>query len=110
MKKLLLGALLIFLIPLMVWANNIIFYSPGTASLTTTPSQILTSNSLRKYLILVNTGSNTVIIKTGAAPASSTDGIPIPAGGNWEPFQAPGNSIYGRAVTGTSTIEYQQGN
>lgn len=101
-------ALLIFLAPI-AKANFVMFGPTSSAAVTTTSGQIIPSNSLRVYLIMVNTGTNTVYVKAGAVQSTATDGIPILPGGNYEPFLAPANNIYADTSTGSSTIEWQEG-
>lgn len=108
MKKLLL-LILVLLIPVGVYANQFLFGTPVAVSVTTTPAVALAANSLRAYLLIVNTGATPVIVKFGSAPASGTDGVPIPAGGNYEPFRPPANSVYVRTASSTSTLVIVQG-
>lgn len=90
----LISGILVFL-SLSIFAENFIMFGPPLAvTVTNTSTQILPQNSLRTYLILVNTGTNTAYVKMGSVQSTSTEGVPIPAGGNYEPFQAPANSVF----------------
>lgn len=73
-------------------ANPVMFGSPSFVSVTSTSTQVLPFNNLRSYLLIVNTGGAPIYANFGAPGSGS--GIPIPAGGNYEPLQVPGNAIY----------------
>lgn len=85
--------------------SQVIFGAPVTGTATTSSAKKLNWNSLRTYLIILNTGStNTMYVKFGSAQ-SGTEGIPIlPNNGYYEPVEAPSNSVY--IVTGSSTTTY----
>lgn len=71
-------------------------------------SLVVSALSNRKCLLIVNKGSATVYI-TFASGGGATDGVPIPAGGNWEPTVVPFNAIYARAASGTQTVLVVEG-
>jgi hypothetical protein len=85
------------------------FYAPVAVTATTTSTLAMAKNNMRGYLIIVNTGSVTVYAKFGSAH-SATEGIPIPAGGSYEPIQAPVNSVYLVTASSTSAVTLLQGN
>lgn len=85
-------------------------YAPAVAySATGTSGKALNANFNRKYLLVVNEGSQTVYVKVDAAH-SGTEGVPIVAGGAWEPIVAPVNSLYIKSASGTQTISIVEGN
>ena len=100
--------LLISLLTPRLFANNVMFGAPVSASVTTSSARIMPQNGLRTYLIIVNTGSNPAIVKFGSVQ-SGTEGIPIPAGGNYEPFEAPSSSIYAVTASSTTTLQIVEG-
>lgn len=65
-------------------------------------------NGLRGYLILVNTGLVTAYVSFNASQAQGT-GIPIPAGGNYEPFIAPTSAVYIGTNASTTTVTMMEG-
>lgn len=79
----------------------------GTAGAST---QVLAQNTLRTYLIIQNTGSTIIIAKFGSTISGSNEGIQIPAGGNYEPIEAPANSLWLKALSGSPTYKVIQGN
>lgn len=72
-------------------------------------TQLLAANGGRKCLLVVNKGSDTIYV-TIATSAGATEGIPIPAGGNWEPFIPVIDAIHARAASGTQAVFFAQGN
>ncbi|MFI5416187.1 MAG: hypothetical protein ACHQXJ_02415 [Nitrososphaerales archaeon] len=68
----------------------------------------MSGNAARTYLIIMNTGGNTVIVKFGSVQ-SALEGVPIPAGGSYEPIEAPGNSVWIETASATSTVTLMQG-
>jgi hypothetical protein len=79
--------------------------SQTEASVTSTSAQVLAANPYRTYLLIVNKGTVTGYIKFNSA-SSSTEGIPIPANGVYEPLVAPTNAIFlkSSSTTGTMTV------
>lgn len=76
---------------------------------TTTSTKYLENNSLRNYLLIVNKGSVTIYVKFGSA-STGTDGVPIVAGGNYEPFEAPIDSVYIKSSSGSQPVLIFEGN
>jgi hypothetical protein len=84
-----------------VFANDVMFGSPAYITVSTTSTNALKQNGLRSYLIIMNTGSNTMFARFGNSNQNTSDGVPIPAGGNYEPAKAPSNSVYLISPTGS---------
>jgi len=84
------------------------FYAPVLVTATATSTLVMTPNASRTYLIIVNTGSQPVIAKFGS-PQTALEGIPIPAGGSYEPIQAPANGVWLETASSTSTVTLIQG-
>jgi len=84
---------------------NVFFGSPSYATVTSTSTQILPQNSLRSYLLIINTGSNAMYANFGAPGSGS--GILIPAGWNYEPNETPANSVYLSSPSGTTATLIQ---
>lgn len=89
--------LTLFMLP-MAAKSQVMFGSPSLATVTSSPAQVLAQNANRGYLLIVNTGSNTLYVTFGTGLGN---GIPIPAAGNYEPNKAPANSIYLNSPSGS---------
>lgn len=76
---------------------------------TTTSTVALAENKERRYLLIQNNGAVTVYVKFGAAH-SGTEGVWIIAGGNYEPFQAPLESIYVKSASSTAAVTIIEAN
>lgn len=82
------------------------FSNSGPFSTVTFTAELVSTMALqaridRKYLLIQNNGLNPIYVNVGS-DASSTAGIHIPGGGNWEPYRVPTNDIYiAGAVAGT---------
>lgn len=90
-------------------ANSVLFGAPVAVTATSSSAQVLAANGLRVYLIIVNTGSVTAYVKFGSVQ-SGTEGIPIPAGGSYEPIQAPANSVFADTASSTAALVIIEGN
>lgn len=108
--KLILPLLLALSFSLPIWANDVIFGTALIGTATTGSSLVFADNSLRSYLLIVNTGSNTIYANFGTISGSSlVPAVPIPALGNYEPFRAPSNSVFLSTQTGSSNFVAIQG-
>ena len=77
----------------------------GTATITST--QLLPFNAKRQYLLIQNLGGSgapDIIVKIDSVQSSS-EGIHIVAGGNYEPYLVPIGSVWIRSAS--STVAYQ---
>lgn len=72
-------------------------------SITTTSTQALPYDKFRRYLLILNRGTDSIYVKVNSVH-TGTEGIIIPYGGNWEPVIAPINSIYIKAASGTQDV------
>lgn len=81
----------------------------ATVTATTTSALLLDRDNQRKCLVVQNTGSYSVYVKPNSAH-SSTEGIEIPAGGNWEPPNVPHNPLYVLAASSTVPVKLLYGN
>lgn len=77
-------------------------------SVTNTSTRVLLPLAIRNYLIIVNDGSASMSVKFRDAHTSD-EGIPIPAGGNYEPDEVPVDAVYLKAATGTTTYRILEG-
>lgn len=75
----------------------------GEFTATTTDQILLARDDFRKGFLFVNKGLVTVYLKYNSAQ-SGTQGIEIPAGGNFEPLVTPQDEIHIRAASGTSAV------
>lgn len=75
---------------------------------TVTSAQILGTNNNRKYLLIQNTGAQSIILKFDTVQSAS-EGIVISAGGNYEPISAPTDPLFIRSASGTSTYTLIEG-
>jgi hypothetical protein len=80
----------------------------STITVTTTGAQVLPALNGRKYLIVINKGTDTIYFKLDSAPGAG-QGVPILPGGNYEPFAVPSNAIFLKANSGTQSVEIIQG-
>lgn len=103
---------LIFLISLLVPVFS--FAVPGgqwvtqTVSVSTTGAKFLNAKTSRQYLLIVNKGAATIYMKSGSLPGAG-EGIPIPAGGNYEPAYPPHGDVYLKSSSGTQSVELIDG-
>lgn len=94
--------------PNWAFANQMIIGPPVTGTASTGGALVMASNSLRAYVIIINTGSTNGL----CARFSSTEtgcATPIPPLGNYEPFIAPANVIYLASAASTTTYSVKQG-
>lgn len=89
-----------FAVPVTVQAYEV----SVTSSATVVPGSSLSTKSL----LIVNKGSDIVRVKADSAP-TGTEGVPIPAGGSWEPAEAPTNTLYIKADVGPETVLIYRG-
>lgn len=82
--------------------------SQVTVTVTATSAKFLDTESGRDYLLIVNKGSNTIYVKFGSHVGSG-EGIPIPAGGNYEPYDAPDDAVYMKSASGSQSVEIVRG-
>lgn len=78
----------------------------GTATVTST--QVLPPKANRDYLLIINTGAGALVVKMASAH-SANEGVQIPAGGNWEAFVPPVDSIYLKGASGSTTYNLIEG-
>ena len=83
--------------------------APIESTATTVSTLFAASNNTRNYLLVQNKGTGIIYVKAGSVH-SGTEGVLIPAGGNWEPIQAPLDSIWIKAAAGVQAISIIQGN
>lgn len=79
-----------------------------TTSVTTSSSLVLLRQTGTIYLLIVNKGSQTVYVKFGSNVGVG-EGIPIPAGGSYEPINPPDDAVYMKSASGTQSIELLRG-
>ena len=89
-------------------ANYYMFGPPVEGTATDTSTKVMDQNTLRSYLIILNTGGTDIYVKFGSAQ-SATEGIKIPSGWNYEPEVAPSNSVWVVTASSTSTYTIMQG-
>ena len=85
-----------------------LFGPPVTVTVTSTSTQELAQDNLRAYLLIVNNGAVPVYVKFGSAQ-TGTEGVAIPAGGNYEPYHAPANSVWMDTASSTASCTIIQG-
>lgn len=88
------------------YGTTVTYQADVTATVTST--QILAQRSERNYLIIQNKGSVAVLVKFGGAH-SSTEGVSIPAGGNYEPYRVPSDSIFIETISSTALCAIVEG-
>lgn len=94
-------------------AAGIIFKVPLEFLATTTPTLLIPANPKRNYFLFVNKGVKEVRIKPTVTqtdpPIGAGEGIPVPAGGNYEPNQIPLNAFYVVSDPGDSLCCFTEG-
>jgi len=76
----------------------------------TASTLILSANRFRRCLTIQNKSTTVTMYITFAAGGGATEGIGIPAGGNWDQNIANANAIYARSASGSSqTIAVMSG-
>ena len=109
----LVSSLLIFvglLLAAPVQANQMMMKPPVAFTATTSSQQAIAANNLRSYIIIVNTGAQIAYVKFATAIQSpATQGIPIPPGGNYEPFIAPANPLWVSSASATTSLVIVEG-
>ncbi len=91
-------------------AEAVTFLPLVQTTATVTSTKVMAANGKRIYLLIVNTGAVAIVVKPSSTiQSSATDGITIPAGGNYEPIQAPTNDIWIRTASSTASITVVQG-
>jgi len=84
--------------------------SPDTASVGTSSSEVLPSNSNRKGLVIVNTSENIVSLSFGSNPAVLNNGITLFQYGvfNMDEYMYTTEAINAIANVGSSVISIQE--
>lgn len=77
--------------------------SQTDVTVTTVSTKRVNLNGNRRCLIIVNKGTDSIFVKPDSAH-SGTEGVLIPAGGNWEPFVVPINALWIKANSGSQTV------
>lgn len=81
------------------------FFAAPQLVVASSPSvQVLPQDTQRKYLLVINTGSQPVILNPFGAAQIGSEGVPIPVGGAYEPSVAPSNACFLKATATTSTV------
>ena len=80
----------------------------STLTATVTSTKALSRNEARVYLLIQNTGAQTIIVKFNSVQ-SALEGIQIPAGGNYEPLIAPKDAVYVETASATSGFTIMEG-
>lgn len=75
---------------------------------TTTSNLVIGGHVKRNYLLVVNKGTGPVLLKFVSAH-TGTEGILVPAGGNYEPMRVPMDSLYIRSVSGSQLVSVTEG-
>jgi hypothetical protein len=71
--------------------------------------QILAAKTSRKYLYIMNTGSQIVYVKPASLHAANEGvGIPI-TNGVWNPEIPPAEAIFAKSASGTQTLKVIEG-
>lgn len=89
-------------------SENFIESYQGSITATTTSTQILPAKKTRNYLLIVNNGDDSVLVKMGSVH-TSTEGVLIGPGGSWEPFTPPNGSIWIKSSATTSSVYILEG-
>ena len=96
-----------FVLPTISFANFTV-QNQLTVSVTTVSTQQLPSNLSRKYLLIINNGSNSIVVKFGSVQ-TGTEGVLVPSGGNYEPSSVPADAVFMESASGTNTVTIIEG-
>lgn len=77
-------------------------------SVNTVSTKVLDPLANRAYLGVNNLGPGAMLIKVGGAHVA-TEGLYIPSGSNWYPEEAPADSVYIKAFSGTVDYHLLEG-
>ncbi len=80
----------------------------ATGSATTASTKVLNPLATRDYLLVINSGSSAIFAKLASAHVAD-EGVEIPAGGNWEPFNVPVDAVYLKSATGSVDYSIVEG-
>ena len=105
MKKLILVVLLILS---NFTHGSVLVDQSADREITITGTQVLPYNRYRSYLLIQNKGASDVYLKFDTTH-TATEGIKITAGGNYEPYKVPFNSLHMVTASGTSSITVNGG-
>lgn len=108
MKSLILLATLLFSLNSFARDNRMGISNQIFPTATVTSTQILSQNLNRNYLMIQNNGATSIIVKYSSVQAG-TEGVSIPAGGNWEPLIVPGDSVWIRSASSTDAMTIIEG-
>ena len=89
-------------------SDNTVNLTTTEATATTTSGSVLSAQPKRNYLLIQNKGTVNVYIGIGAA-TTGTEGIVIPAGGNYEPFKVSGKAIFAQSASGSQPLVILEG-
>lgn len=87
---------------------NFVVQNQLEVSVTTASTSFLAQNTSRHYLLIINNGTNSVVLKFGSAQ-SGNEGILIPSGGNYEPAYIPVDELFMKSASGTQTVTIIEG-
>ncbi len=107
-KVLLLTAIVIAVVKASAGPITFTVSNQSVASVTTASTKFLSANSKRTYLLIQNNGSTNVIVKFGSAQTGS-EGIVIPAGGNYEMFKPSIDAVYMKSASSTDSVQLLEG-
>lgn len=107
-KVMFLSGLFLFCLQVFPYASPLSFTNSGPVTVTSSSAIALAGNGKRGYLLIVNTGANTAYLKFGSVQ-SGTEGIPLIAGGVYEPVNYPANPLYAVTASSTTTLVFVQG-
>jgi hypothetical protein len=95
-------------VPTQTYNDATVIVNSADIEVTSVSSQKLPRNLNRKYLLIVNKGTQIIYVKYDSAH-TGTEGIPIPVGGNYEPWIAPTNAIFMRSASGSQNVQVTEG-
>lgn len=100
--------LCLFDAPTALAADRTVIQTVAGVTATTTSTSLLPARQNRNYLLIINMGSADVYVKPGSVQ-SGTEGVVIPALGNWEPFTVPMDEMFFKSSTGSQPIRIIEG-
>jgi len=68
-----------------------------------TSRRVLPANKNRRYLLIVNTGADTIFVSFGSA-STTVSSIPVLGGGNYEPWVVANSEVHIRTLGGLDSV------
>lgn len=82
-------------------------FKQNTKTVTTASAELVEQNANRSGLLIINRGSATVYLKFTEAH-SGTEGIELPSGSYYEPYDPPTGAVYAVSASGSQSVYFTE--